>query len=48
MVNVEDVLDPSPTFTESEYTMEVAEGTYTNVCTKHSTVDMLHFQLVPL
>ena len=30
-VNVVDVLDPPPTFTQSIYSVEVAEGTYTMV-----------------
>ncbi len=30
-INVADVLDLPPTFTESAYTFEVAEGAYTSV-----------------
>ena len=30
-VNVTDILDPPPTFTESIYSAELIEGTYSNV-----------------
>ena len=32
-INVIDVLDPAPQFTQSTYRVEVAEGTYSAVCT---------------